>query len=69
MIQVQLYGNNIANTRMMASAEICPVTTSDAVKFPDKKTLTEKILELEKRIEKLEKENELKKQTKKIKNE
>lgn len=47
MITVQLYGKNIANSRIKADVKVAPVTTSDNVFLEDGSTLTEKLKEIE----------------------
>lgn len=46
MVTVQLYGKNIANTRIKADTPVAPATTSDSVFMSDGTTLTSKINKL-----------------------
>ena len=47
MIAIQLYGKNIANSRIKADIPVAPITSSDSVVMSDGSTLTDKINEFE----------------------
>ena len=47
MIAIQLYGKNIANSRIKADKPVSPMTSSDNVILADGTTLTSKLNEID----------------------
>lgn len=47
MIAIQLYGKNIANSRIKADIPVAPMTSSDNVILVDGTTLTSKLNEID----------------------